>query len=89
MTRKCIQEDIKLSSTGSAAFRFTIPRSTAKADDATAPLVEPLNALTLWVGADKRVVMYPCEDNQILNIACIHPESESHAVPSDGKIQNP
>ncbi|GAB1310403.1 FAD/NAD(P)-binding domain-containing protein [Madurella fahalii] len=81
-TRKYIQ-DVKLLSSGKAAFRFMIPRSIAEADDTAAPLVKPLNALTLWYGDDRRVVMYLCQNNQLLNIICIHPEAESHAVQSD------
>ncbi|KAK0657328.1 hypothetical protein B0T16DRAFT_425591 [Cercophora newfieldiana] len=81
-TRKYIK-DTKLFSTGKAAFRFLIPRRVAEADPVTAPLVEHKNALSMWFGDDRRIVMYPCNDNQLLNIVCIHPESESHATERD------
>jgi hypothetical protein len=29
--------------------------------------------------------MYPCNDNQLLNFVCIHPDAESQANPGDGK----
>ena len=31
----------------------------------------------MWYSDDKRVVMYPCNDNELLNFVCIHPETES------------
>ncbi|KAK0631995.1 hypothetical protein B0T14DRAFT_532570 [Immersiella caudata] len=83
MTRKHIQ-DTKLFSSGKAAFRFLIPRPDAEADPITAPLVKQKNALSLWFGDDRRVVMYPCNDNELLNFVCIHPETESQATESDG-----
>jgi hypothetical protein len=85
MTRKYIQ-DAKLFSSGKAAFRFLISRREVEADPVTAPLVERKNALSLWFGDDRRVVMYPCNDNELLNLVCIHPELESHATESDGKV---
>ena len=57
----------------------------AEADNLTAPLVQYPNALSMWYGDDRRVVMYPCNDNQLLNFVCIHPDSESHASKSDGE----
>ena len=62
-----------------------IPRSKAETDPTTAPLVDQLNTMTIWFGDDRRVVLYPCNNNQLLNIVCIHPDTESHAVPGDGK----
>lgn len=47
--------------------------------------MEKGNKLVIWYGADRRIVMYPCNDNKLLNFNCIHPESESHANASDGK----
>lgn len=35
------------------------------------------NELSMWYGADRRIVVYPCNDNELLNFVCIHPESES------------
>lgn len=84
LTRKYIK-DVKLLSTGKAALGFMIPRSEAEADTTTAPLVSQRDSLTMWCGDDRRVVMYPCDNNQLLNFVCIHPENESHhAVLSDG-----
>ncbi|KAK1781826.1 FAD/NAD(P)-binding domain-containing protein [Copromyces sp. CBS 386.78] len=82
VTRKCIK-DSKLFSSGKAAFRFLIPRNIAEADPVTAPLVEHHNTLRLWFGDDRRIVMYPCNDNKLLNFVCIHPDTESHATKID------
>ncbi|KAK3695171.1 hypothetical protein B0T22DRAFT_96658 [Podospora appendiculata] len=82
MSRKYIK-DARLFSSGKAAFRFLIPREVAEADPVTAPLVKFKNALEIWFGDDRRIVMYPCNDNQLLNFVCIHPDTESHATKSD------
>lgn len=70
---------MKLFSSGKAAFRFLVPREVAEADPFTAPLVQDKNALVLWFGPTKRIIMYPCNDNSLLNFVCIHPDAESHA----------
>lgn len=74
----------RLFSSGKAAFRFLLQKKIALEDPLTAPLVEKDNVLTMWYGADRRVVMYPCNHNETLNLVCIHPDSESHATQSDG-----
>ncbi|KAG7293060.1 hypothetical protein NEMBOFW57_003106 [Staphylotrichum longicolle] len=63
--------------TGKAAFRFVLPRSLAEADPITAPLVSQKGTLTIWFAKDRRVVMYPCDNNERLNFVCIHPDTES------------
>ncbi|TEA16484.1 FAD-dependent monooxygenase OpS4 [Colletotrichum sidae] len=75
--------DYKLFRSGKAAFRFLIPRAAVEADPVTAPLVDKKNQLGIWFGTDRRLVIYPCNDNQLLNFVCIHPDTESHATASD------
>ncbi|KAF6813339.1 FAD binding domain protein [Colletotrichum sojae] len=83
-TRKFVTgTDYKLFRSGKAAFRFLIPRAAVESDPVTAPLVEKKNQLSIWFGADRRLVVYPCNDNQLLNFVCIHPDTESHATASD------
>ncbi|GKT42347.1 FAD-dependent monooxygenase OpS4 [Colletotrichum spaethianum] len=83
--RKCVTgTDYKLFRSGKAAFRFLIPRAAALEDPVTAPLVEKENCLGMWFGSDRRIVIYPCNNNQTLNFVCIHPDTESHATASDG-----
>ncbi|KAK2005129.1 FAD/NAD(P)-binding domain-containing protein [Colletotrichum falcatum] len=76
--------DYKLSRSGKAAFRFLIPTAAALEDPVTAPLIEKEGCLGMWFGADRRIVVYPCNDNQLLNFVCIHPDTESHATTTDG-----
>lgn len=76
--------DYKLFRSGKAAFRFLIPRAAALEDPVTAPLVDRENSLGIWFGTDRRIVIYPCNNNQLLNFVCIHPDTESQANASDG-----
>ncbi|KAK1705489.1 hypothetical protein BDP67DRAFT_623120 [Colletotrichum lupini] len=75
--------DYKLFRSGKAAFRFLIPRAAALEDPVTAPLVDRENSLGIWFGTDRRIVIYPCNNNQLLNFVCIHPDTESQANASD------
>ncbi|OHW92982.1 FAD binding domain-containing protein [Colletotrichum incanum] len=75
--------DYKLFRSGKAAFRFLIPRAAALEDPVTAPLINRENSLGIWFGTDRRIVIYPCNNNQLLNFVCIHPDTESHATATD------
>lgn len=77
----------ELFSSGQAAFRFLITRETALEDPEVAKLCEKEDEMSVWSAADRRVVMYPCNDNKILNIVGIHPENESHGT-ADGEQEN-
>ena len=61
---------------GKSAFRFLIPTETLKADPRIAEYITP-STLTMWIGEDRRLVMYPCMDNRQMNFVCIHPSKES------------
>lgn len=67
----------KLFGSGKAAIRFLIPRKDATVDPEIQKLLENHNELYIWYGTDRRVVVYPCESNELLNFVCIHPEGES------------
>lgn len=67
----------KLHTSGKAAFRFLIPRKVALEDPNLAKLCDRDGELAIWYGEDRRVVMYPCDNNELLNFVCIHPEGES------------
>jgi len=41
--------------------------------------VQKPGELNIWYGSDRRVVVYPTTNNQLLNFVCIHPEAESEA----------
>jgi 2-polyprenyl-6-methoxyphenol hydroxylase-like FAD-dependent oxidoreductase len=84
VTRKEVAgRDIKPHSSGKSAFRFLISRKAAQEDPVTAKFVQESGELIIWYGADRRVVVYPTTNNQLLNFVCIHPEPESEAG-SDG-----
>ncbi|KAJ2907051.1 hypothetical protein MKZ38_008619 [Zalerion maritima] len=73
----------KLFGSGKAAFRFLLPKNVIAEDPVTAPFVEKPDTLCIWYDSDRRIVMYPCNNNEALNFVCIHPDGESHATPGD------
>ena len=72
--------DVKPFGSGKSAFRFLIERKVAQADPVTSKFAEKTGELIIWYGSDRRIVMYPTSNNQLLNFVCIHPESESEAT---------
>ncbi|OAQ63761.1 FAD binding domain-containingprotein [Purpureocillium lilacinum] len=54
-------------------FRFLLSREEVESDPDTAPHVNPEVSLDIWYGLDRKVVIYPCARNKILNFVCIHP----------------
>ena len=56
-----------------------VPRQSALDDQKTAEFAQISGELIIWYGPDRRVVMYPCSDNTMLNFVCIHPRDESEA----------
>ncbi|EEY16502.1 FAD binding domain-containing protein [Verticillium alfalfae VaMs.102] len=58
---------------GKSAFRFMIPRSTLQENPETRDLVAEDGYLTMWVGDDRRLVMYPTLNNTVMNFVGIHP----------------
>ena len=72
--------DVQPFGSGKSAFRFMVERKVAQEDPATSRFVQKTGELSIWYASDRRVVMYPTSNNQILNFVCIHPESESDAT---------
>ncbi|CAM1505591.1 Fc.00g112280.m01.CDS01 [Cosmosporella sp. VM-42] len=72
-----------LFSSGKAAFRFMIPTKAALEDPETSFVADLHNTFGIWYAPDRRVVIYPCNNNETLNLVCIHPDSESHATATD------
>ena len=64
---------------GKSAFRFLISRNAAEDDPRTSKFVHKTGELIIWYASDRRIVMYPTSNNELLNFVCIHPESESDA----------
>lgn len=82
--------DVKPFGSGKSAFRFLMERKVAQEDPRTSKFVQRTGELAIWYGADRRIVMYPTSNNQLLNFVNIHPESESGASGdwnTQGKIE--
>ncbi|KAK1991788.1 FAD binding domain-containing protein [Colletotrichum falcatum] len=75
-TRSCIT-NVKPFSSGKSAFRFMIPRNIALADPVTRPVAEIYDGLLAWTGKSRRIIMYSCSNNQMLNFVCMHPDEDS------------
>lgn len=85
VTRKYVPgADVKPFSSGKCAFRFLVPKQEALDDPVTSNFTHANGQLCIWYGPDRRVVMYPTSDNQMLNFVCIHPETESESEASSG-----
>jgi hypothetical protein len=52
---------------------------------ATEKLTTRHGYMTMWMGDDRRLVMYPCSDNTMMNFVAIHP-SELSASKGEGKF---
>lgn len=64
---------------GSSAFRFTIPVELVRSDPVTARFVEKTGEMLLFYGLDRRIVVYPCRNNTLLNFVAMHPDEETAA----------
>ncbi|KAJ2997956.1 hypothetical protein NUW58_g489 [Xylaria curta] len=78
--------DVRARSSGKSAFRFLISREKVLNDPKTAQLAKRDGELVIWYNIDRRVIMYPCDENRQLNFVCIHPSVEGGAKDNtDGK----
>ncbi|KAJ5369250.1 uncharacterized protein N7496_009010 [Penicillium cataractarum] len=75
LTRTKLTQDIKPASSGKNAFRFLITRQQALDDPETNSIAQDFGAVDMWDSNDRRVVIYPCANNELLNFVCIHPDS--------------
>lgn len=74
--------DHKPFGSGKSAFRFLIPRQSVLEDPQTRPYAECDGELVMVYHKDRRLVMYPTNDNTLLNLVCIHPEAETASTSS-------
>ncbi|KAK5130000.1 hypothetical protein LTR08_002555 [Meristemomyces frigidus] len=79
--------DKKPFDSGKSAFRFLIPTEALASDTRTAAAVAKPGSLTMWIAEDRRVVMYPCLNNTLMNFICIHPSKESETDITGGGWQ--
>lgn len=66
---------IEPASSGKNAFRFLMTRQQALDDPETNSIARDFGAVDMWDSSDRRVVIYPCANNELLNFVCIHPDS--------------
>lgn len=64
---------IKPFGSGKSAFRFLVPRQAILDDPQTRHFAENDGNMTMVYGRDRRVVMYPTNNNTLMNFVCIHP----------------
>ncbi|KAK4556297.1 hypothetical protein LTR86_006441 [Recurvomyces mirabilis] len=69
--------DLKPFDSGKSAYRFMIPRDELTSDPDTAAFVAKDSFLTMWIGTDRRLIMYPCVNSTLMNFVAIHPSKES------------
>ena len=71
--------DKKAFDSGKSAFRFMISSKSVNDDHVTSKYVQGPGELYVWFSNDRRVVMYPTNNNEQLNFVCIHPSNETDA----------
>jgi 2-polyprenyl-6-methoxyphenol hydroxylase-like FAD-dependent oxidoreductase len=69
--------DLKAFDSGKSAFRFLIPTESLASDPKTSGFVEKDDHLSMWIGLDRRLIMYPCVNKTVMNFVGIHPSRES------------
>ncbi|KAH6649269.1 hypothetical protein F5144DRAFT_480371 [Chaetomium tenue] len=75
--------EIKPFGSGKSAFRFLVPMHQVRENPITEALGKREGIMTMWIGNDRRLVMYPCSDNTMMNFVGIHP-SELSASKGEG-----
>ncbi|KFY17055.1 hypothetical protein V492_00915 [Pseudogymnoascus sp. VKM F-4246] len=82
--RSFIAKDCPLPTpSGSSAFRFLIPADVIRADAKTAHFLERKGEMRLLYGTNRRIVIYPCRNNTLINFAAMHPDEETEAEGDD------
>lgn len=74
-------DDVKLFDTGKSAYQFLILRAKAQLNEYTFNFAETEGEFIGWWGSDRRITMYPCSNNELLNFVCILPSSEAEEKP--------
>lgn len=65
---------------GKSAFRFLVPHEALLSDPITKKFAEKTGVLQMCYGRDRRIVMYPTNDNTTMNFVVIHPEEETESA---------
>ena len=78
-TRSVVDPAIRAKTGRHNAFRFLVTEEDALADPRTAEFFSSRSTMDLWYAEDRKVVVYRCADNKLLNFVCIHPAHLSAA----------
>ncbi|KAI9835605.1 MAG: hypothetical protein M1819_002056 [Sarea resinae] len=70
-------------SSGKSAFRFLIDKQDAQSDPKTKDCTREPGDMVMWMGLDRRIIMYPTSNNTQLNFVCIHPDDCTKAPADD------
>ncbi|KAL3428855.1 hypothetical protein BDV09DRAFT_181349 [Aspergillus tetrazonus] len=76
------------SSSGKNAFRFMVSRQDILDDPETASLAQLPGSVDMWHDNERKVVIYPCVNNTVLNFVCIHPDHLTQVGVSGGWDQS-
>lgn len=81
IARRCIPggENTEAFDSGKSAFRFIIPAKRVREHPLANKYVQGPGELSVFYSNDRRVVMYPTNENEELNFVCIHPSKETDA----------
>ena len=77
--------DIKPYACGKSAFRFMIPYDVIRGNVETMQFASRDGYITFWYAKDRRMVMYPCDDNTMMNFVGIHPSELSSSARDSGE----
>jgi 2-polyprenyl-6-methoxyphenol hydroxylase-like FAD-dependent oxidoreductase len=78
VTRKVVAGDnFQPYGSGKSAFRFLITKKSAQDDPLTSKFAQKDGELLIWYASDRRIVVYPTTNNELLNFVCIHPDNET------------
>ena len=61
-----------------------IPREQILKSQELRNVVDRDGYMTMWIGNDRRLIMYPCSNNTLMNFVAIHPSNLS-ASKEEGK----
>lgn len=68
---------------GKSAYRFLVPKASAREDPQTSHLAEKPGEMLLWAGSDRRIIVYSTHYNDLMNFVCIHPDRDAGG-PTEG-----
>ncbi|USW59164.1 Putative FAD-binding domain, FAD/NAD(P)-binding domain superfamily [Septoria linicola] len=75
-TRYFVEPDAKLKPWGKSCYRWLVPRASLLLDHDTKQFVQETGYFADVAGPDRKLIMYPCRKNTMVNFAAIVPDDE-------------